>query len=374
MNKLKIAYVTVYDAQDVNQWSGLPFYISETIKKYIGEIEFIGNLKSKYTIKNIYKKIYYKFVEQKYFLDRTEENGKYYASQVKKKIKGKSFDLIFAPGTIPIAYLDICSPIFFWTDANFHGMLNYYFTNLCKETIYDGDKMEKIALEKSSLAIYSSEWAANGTINYYKINPEKVIVIPFGANISNIPSKDELKYKLNKEIQLLFVGKDWERKGGAIAFETLKKLNELGVNAHLTVVGCIPPQVIEDNKMTVIPFLDKNKKEDEEFLRKLYLSSDFFLMPSRKECYGVVFCEAAAFGLPVLSTITGGIPTIVKDGINGYLLPKEATGNDFANKIIEIMDNNSYEKLSISSRQRYEEILNWDSAGQKLREEIQRIL
>jgi len=232
--------------------------------------------------------------------------------------------------------------------------------------------MEKRALDNCSLAIYSSEWAATGAIEFYGINAMKVKVIPFGANIDNIPSKDELHHKIGSSLKLLFVGKDWKRKGGEIAFDTMKLLNEEGIEAHLTVVGCVPP--VSDQRMKVVSFLNKNKKKDAEILRSLYIDSNFFIMPSRKECYGVVFCEAAAFGLPVLSSVTGGIPTIVKDGVNGYLLPLSAGGKDYAEKIIEIINSGTYEHLCSSSRQRYEEVLNWDTAGKKLREEVERTL
>lgn len=67
MKELKIAYVTVYDGTNVNNWSGLGYYISETLKKHVGEVEFIGNLKSRKFVKNYFKKVYCKFIERKYF-------------------------------------------------------------------------------------------------------------------------------------------------------------------------------------------------------------------------------------------------------------------------------------------------------------------
>lgn len=253
-------------------------------------------------------------------------------------------------------------------------MVGYYFKNVSNLSVRDGDRMEKKALDTSTLAIYSSHWAADAAVGYYKSSNEKVKVIPFGANVSNVPNWNELDHKLDRKIKLLFVGKDWERKGGKIAFDTMKELNQKGVETNLTVVGCIPPVQFNDKNVTVIPFLDKNKIEDRNELRKLYLESNFFIMPSRMEAYGIVFCEAAAFGLPVLSTITGGIPTIVKDGVNGYLLPLEADGKAYAEKIIQIISGGSYRALCISSRKRYDEVLNWDAAGKMLSYIVKEIL
>jgi hypothetical protein len=64
-------------------------------------------------------------------------------------------------------------------------MVDFYpdFTNLCTETIRHGNEMEQSALSRCRLAIYSSEWAANSAIQHYNVNPTKVRVVPFGANI-----------------------------------------------------------------------------------------------------------------------------------------------------------------------------------------------
>ncbi len=368
MKRLKIAYVTTYNALDVNNWSGLGYFIAKTLEKHLGNVEFIGNLKIRKYLLNYLKKAYCKLIEHKYFHEeRTKKVGQYYAFQVENLLKGKNYDLIFSPGTIPIAYLDTKIPKIFWADANWHSMLDYYFQNVSKLSIKDGDRMEQLALSTSLLAIYSSNWAANTALKFYNVSEEKVKVIPFGANITEVPILEDIKHKLNIPIKLLFVGRDWERKGGEIAYNTMVELNNMGIKCTLTVVGCTPPELFTKNKnLIVIPFIDKNNPSERKILNNLYADSNFFILPSRKEAYGVVFCEACAFGLPILSSITGGIPTIVKDGVNGYLLPLEANGIDYAKKINDIIDSGEYENLCKSTRQRYEEELNWDVSGQKL--------
>ena len=48
-----------------------------------------------------------RFLFKKHYIpDRTENAGLQYARQVEEKLKGKFFDLIFSPGTVPIAYLE----------------------------------------------------------------------------------------------------------------------------------------------------------------------------------------------------------------------------------------------------------------------------
>lgn len=50
---------------------------------------------------------------------------------------------------------------------------------------------------------------------------------------------------------------------------------------------------------------------------------DYFVAPSRTEAQGLAMCEAMACGLPVVATRVGGIPEFVRDGVDGYLVPRD---------------------------------------------------
>ena len=366
--RLKIAYVTSYDAKDVNNWSGLGVYIARTLEKYIGDVEYIGAMDYRESfIDFLIKGATRLFSNKEYLTDRTERAGKHYARIVEEKITGKKFDLIFSPGTIPIAWLKTDIPIIFWTDGTFASMVDYYYTNLSEKTIENGNALELKALKNCELAIYCSDWAASSAINDYNIDPRKVHIIPFGANIENVTGIRNTTQKPGSPIRLLLVGKDWERKGGSIAYDTLLELGKSGIPAHLTIVGCRPPEGVQAPNLTVYEFLDKNKKEDSETLHNLYLNSDFFLLPTRSECFGIVLSEANSFGLPAITTNTGGLATVVQDGVNGYMLPLSATGKDFANKIADLVnDPEHYIALRNGARKKFEEVLNWESAGKEL--------
>jgi glycosyltransferase involved in cell wall biosynthesis len=113
--------------------------------------------------------------------------------------------------------------------------------------------------------------------------------------------------------------------------------------------------------MEVIPFLDKNIKEHHDRFVELLTTSHFLILPTRADCSSTVTCESNAYGMPSIATITGGVPEIVLDGVNGYCLPLEAGGEEFASLILKVFnDKKKYHDLILSSRMRYEECLNWD--------------
>src|SRR4029077_19841328 len=102
----------------------------------------------------------------------------------------------------------------------------------------------QLALSKCRLAIYSSEWGAKSAIENYDVDPEKVKVVPFGANIEcerNFSDIDALVENKNFDIcKLLFVGADWHRKGGSRALEVGRLLNARGLKTELHIAGCNP--------------------------------------------------------------------------------------------------------------------------------------
>ena len=106
------------------------------------------------------------------------------------------------------------------------------------------------------------------------------------------------------------------------------------------------------------------------------LTQHFLILPTRAECFGVVFCEASAYGIPSMATDTGGIPNAVINGENGFRFPLDARGETYARKIVEIYQDyeNKYLPLSRSSRKTFDELLNWDHWAKKTDEAVKELL
>ncbi|WP_332125931.1 glycosyltransferase, partial [Escherichia coli] len=66
--------------------------------------------------------------------------------------------------------------------------------------------------------------------------------------------------------------------------------------------------------------INKNNVEEYQKFIDVLSNADILLLPTIAECYGMVFCEAAAYGLPVVATDTGGISSIQINERTGILI------------------------------------------------------
>ena len=292
----------------------------------------------------------------------------WYAFFFKLKLKINKFDLIFVPvGSTQIAFLNTELPIYYYGDTSFSQINGYYpeFSNLISFSNWESEYIENKSLNKTHVRIYASEWAANHVINHYKMPKDKTFVVPFGANINDhIPIFNSAKLK-DPICRLLFLGVDWKRKGGDIAYDTLVHLNNKGIETELTVVGCTPP--VEHPKMLIIPFLNKNNTSDYQKFSLIFKQTHFLLMPTRAECAGIIYGEASAFYVPSLATNTGGVSSVIENGVNGFMLDFEAKAESYS-AIIEkyFLDKDRYRTFALNAHKKYKNELNWEHWAKKI--------
>jgi glycosyltransferase involved in cell wall biosynthesis len=379
--RLKIAFLTATDARNKKSRSGTLYYMAKALQKHCGDVYYLGPLSSRMEkISRFLNDVSLKIFKKGYAYEHNILLAYAYARIIGDKLKNESFDLIFAPvASTELALISTEIPIIYTADATFSLINNYYpdyFSTQLKISREEGNCIEQSAINKADLLLYPSRWAADSAINDYGAKESEVKIIPYGANIDEYPNEDVILSKKRGDIcHLLFLGVDWERKGGEIAFETLLELDKLDINAELTICGCIPPEEFIHERMKVIPFLDKNDSKQSKQLQELFLNSDFLILPSRTEAYGVVFCEANAYGLPSITTQTGGISGVIEEGRNGFMLPLAARGNEYALLIKKLYeDEEIYQQLVKSSRETFDEKLNWDSWGIKVNVLINQLL
>ncbi len=135
------------------------------------------------------------------------------------------------------------------------------------------------------------------------------------------------------------VGNLYNVKGQDILLEAFAKVKAHGRNMRLLLLGrgeCEPQLRAQCEKLGLT--------EEVQFLgfrsdaRALLHLIDCMVIPSRSEGLPMVLLEAFATGLPVVSTRVGGVPEVIRDGQNGFLVPPEDPAR-LAERMIQLAEN-----------------------------------
>ncbi|PBJ06119.1 glycosyltransferase family 4 protein [Flavobacterium sp. ACN6] len=370
-----VGFLTATDPTDKRSWSGIHYRMYKSLLNEFDEVYLFGPIPKSKALKKtlqILEKIHLKLFSKKYNVFHNIILSKFYAYKINAQLKKKKIDILFAPAaSTEIAFLKTGAPICYLSDTSFGQINGYYesFSGLSPLSVKESNLIEKKAIKNSTTQVYSSNWAADYVINNYKANSKNIYTVSFGANIDSIPAEKTIKKDFTGTVNFLFLGVDWKRKGGDIVLEAFTILINKGYAVTLTICGCTPPDQITNPKINIIPFLNKNNAEEYNEFLKILSQTHLLFVPTRADCTPIVFCEANAFGIPVITTNTGGVSSIIENHINGFALPFESKPIEYADQIETLLnDRTKLKELSLQSRQKFDKELNWNSWGQKMRE------
>jgi glycosyltransferase involved in cell wall biosynthesis len=294
------------------------------------------------------------------------------AQQVERRAAAQHFDVVFSPGSQAVSLLRTDAPIVFCADAPFGAMVDFYqyYSNSALLYRKHGFQQEAAAHARCAAAIYPSRWAADTAIQLHGAAPERTHVIPFGANVDAPPTEAidrMLEARGSTRLQVLFIGRDFARKGGLLTVEACRLARKAGRKVILHIVGECAEVVQPDPCIVMHGLLDKRQDAQRTRLQNLLSTCHVFFTPSRAEAYGMSFCEAAAYAMPSLTTAVGGIPAIVQDGVTGWTLAPEADAAAYAEKLVEMTaDPERYRAMAWRARRDYEARLNWSVFSDRL--------
>jgi glycosyltransferase involved in cell wall biosynthesis len=191
------------------------------------------------------------------------------------------------------------------------------------------------------------------------------------AEFKLIEGKDVRVIKrIGKEMKILFISRIEKNKGAleAIKIFWLIKSNLPNHNVYLTVAG-------EGSELeNVKAYVYKNNIENVCFpghvkgldKHNLLINSHFLLFPSASEGLPLVILEGMSYGLPIISSPRGGIPDIIKESINGFLI-EPSDIDQYVNKILKIVsDEKLYSSISLNNYNYSKQHLTPEIAREKL--------
>ena len=248
-------------------------------------------------------------------------------------------------------------PHFIYTDHT--HLANLQYSPAIRVHLYSAEWIacEKSIYEQADRVFTRSSNISHSLTDQYGIPESKVRCIYAGANTPFAAlDPQEKDYRARS---ILFVGLDWERKGGPQLVEAFRQLRVDFPDAVLTIVG--------SSVSVDIPGITVVGRVAVDALDAYYQAATIFCMPSRNEPFGVVFVEAMAHALPIVAARIGALPDMVEDDHNGYLVPVD-DGEALKLALEKLLK--SEERRAQFGRQSWQlaqERYNWKAVGKTLR-------
>lgn len=201
-----------------------------------------------------------------------------------------------------------------------------------------------------------SHWLREQIVNLHGMDPKRIHYAGGGINMRTELIDDTQKHG-NK---LLFVGRDFERKGGYVILNAFEKLRQRRPEVEFYVAG--PAENPIDYPVEGYYYMGDCTYEK---TAQLYNKCDVFCLPSYFEAYGLVFVEALTFGLPCIGRNTCEMPYLIEDGKTGFLIENDDV-DSLSEKMSILLDSIKIKENVRRKRDWYIKEYSWDTVVKRI--------
>lgn len=195
-------------------------------------------------------------------------------------------------------------------DGGWYGIRSF-----SKSQLAEAERVQRAVLETAHHVFAISEWTAASLAGDCGVPRERLSVAFSGPTVLDpLEGADPGSGR-----RILFVGDDWERKGGPLLLEAFDIVRRDYADAELIIVGCTPGS--ERRGVRELGFLDQRRPEGRRRLVQAFADADVFCLPSRFDAFPITIIEAMQAGLPVVSIDSGSRSEAVQHGQTGLLAP-----------------------------------------------------
>jgi glycosyltransferase involved in cell wall biosynthesis len=230
------------------------------------------------------------------------------------------------------------------------------FKRMSRRTIEGWERRRARIYAGARMCAVGSRWAAESLVGDYGIPREKVAVVGFGAN--HLGASGDRDWSIPR---FLFVGMDWQRKGGAGVLRAFSRLRQERPDAVLDVVGGHPD--IQELGVTSHGVLSRSRERDRTLIGALFARATCLVMPSEVEPFGIVHVEAASAGVPSIGTSVGGPKDVIGEGCG--LLVQPADEEALLNAMRRMADAGTARRMGQTARER-SRLYTWTHVAERL--------
>lgn len=192
------------------------------------------------------------------------------------------------------------------------------------------------------------------------IDQDNITVIPNGVDTNLFINGHNSSNRI-----VISVGSLIKRKGISYLLEAISNID----NIKVIIVGSGPEKdylISLSKKLNITERIIFKSNISIQELVDCYSSSSIFVLPSLREALPLVILEAMSCGLPVIATNVSGMPDVIKDGYNGFLV-EPANVEQLSEKIKLLINNDALRtEMSKNARKFVEEKLSWDSVIERI--------
>lgn len=259
-------------------------------------------------------------------------------------------------------------PHFVYTDHAHLANLGYpgFDRNALKSIGYLRREAELYAA--SSLVFARSRHVADAIVHGYGCRPDRVVVVGVGPNTVP-PSAADVEHAVGSWNggRIVFVGVDWERKGGPDLVAAFRLVRTRHPEARLDIVGCSPAGVEG-------PGIEIHGRRSLDEVAALLKHADVFCLPTLAEPFGVAFIEAMHAGLPLVGTRLGAVPDFLTPGETGLLVEANDVGG-LAESLIQLLaDPEGTRCMGQTARRVAQERYTWEAVMTAIKHHIDEVL
>jgi glycosyltransferase involved in cell wall biosynthesis len=217
------------------------------------------------------------------------------------------------------------------------------------------DALEHEAYQAAAMVLTRSEHARRSLLEDYRVPPGRTAVVGGGVNFERLPDVTPLA----AAPRVLFIGKDFERKGGDLLLAAFARAREQVPDAELWLVTA-RSDVGGPGVRHIAPTYDR------QAVAELYRGASVFAMPSRCETWGDVFLEAMAYGLPCIAADADAMPEIVAHGRTGLLAPPGDVTVLTQALVTLLADEGLRRRMGAAGRERVETTFTWAHVAERI--------
>jgi starch synthase len=215
-----------------------------------------------------------------------------------------------------------------------------------------------------------SEWARRSFVDDFGVPPERVTAVGAGPNFDATRIPDRTGARGSRAPTILFVGGEFERKGGDVLLEAFRLVREQIPDARLVVVGAKDAR-IDAPGVEPLGFLRKDNPAGWQRLVDAYRDADVFAFPTRFDAFGIVVLEAMFFGLPCVAVDAWAIPEMVVDGETGFTVPV-GDARSLADRLLVLLrDETLARRMGEAGRARARQRFTWRAVAERMTSAMQ---